>query len=148
MNFLEEDFPSIGEVKKDLELYKLHEQKEDTPSHINNEEISPYLIDIENNRSDPLLSGRIPNNEDSQDQNLRISQRGNIPRRRFEIEGESFLCASIDVDEPASYQETITSPNSEKWIVAMKDEIDSMAKNDVWELIFHLDAKQLEINGS
>ena len=81
------------------------------------------------------MSGRIPNDEDSQDPHLRRSQRGNIPRRRFEIEGESFLCASIDVDEPASYQEAITSPNSEKWIVSMKDEIDSMAKNDVWELV-------------
>ena len=65
MDFLEEDFPSIGEVKKDLELYELHEQQEDAPSHINNKEISPYLADIENSGRNPLLSGRIPNDKDS-----------------------------------------------------------------------------------
>ncbi|KAL0386518.1 UNVERIFIED_CONTAM: Retrovirus-related Pol polyprotein from transposon TNT 1-94 [Sesamum latifolium] len=66
---------------------------------------------------------------------MRRSKRGGIPRRRYEIEGESFMCASVDIDEPATYEEAVTSPNANEWITAMKEEMSSMAKNNVWELV-------------
>ncbi|KAL0391273.1 UNVERIFIED_CONTAM: Retrovirus-related Pol polyprotein from transposon TNT 1-94 [Sesamum latifolium] len=65
---------------------------------------------------------------------MRRSKRGGIPRRRYEIEGESFMCASVDIDEP-TYEEAVTSPNANEWITAMKEEMSSMAKNNVWELV-------------
>ena len=68
---------------------------------------------------------------------VRRSECGTIPRRHFEIEGESFICDSLDLDEPASHE----------WIVAMRDEMDSMAKNQVWEL-FRLGARPLETSES
>ncbi|KAL0373354.1 UNVERIFIED_CONTAM: Retrovirus-related Pol polyprotein from transposon TNT 1-94, partial [Sesamum radiatum] len=44
------------------------------------------------------------------------------------------MCASVDIDEPATY-EAVTSPNANGWITAMKEEMSSMAKNNVWELV-------------
>ncbi|KAK2448130.1 secreted RxLR effector protein [Trifolium repens] len=38
-------------------------------------------------------------------------------------------------DEPVTYQEAITGPESEKWLEAMKSEIDSMYTNQVWNLV-------------
>ena len=37
--------------------------------------------------------------------------------------------------EPTSVKEVMNSPNKEKWEDAMKDELKSLQKNDVWELV-------------
>ena len=41
----------------------------------------------------------------------------------------------MDHDEPASYQEVISSPDSDRWLEAMKSEMQSMYDNQVWTLI-------------
>ena len=41
----------------------------------------------------------------------------------------------MDHDEPASYQEAISSPDSDRWLEAMKFEMQSMYDNQVWTLI-------------
>ena len=41
---------------------------------------------------------------------------------------------SIDND-PISFSDSINDDNSDKWLDAMKDELKSMAHNDVWDLI-------------
>jgi hypothetical protein len=41
----------------------------------------------------------------------------------------------MDQDESVTYQEAITSPESEKWLEAMKSEMDSMYTNQVWTLV-------------
>ena len=41
----------------------------------------------------------------------------------------------VDQSEPTSYQEAINSPDSEKWLEAMKSEMQSMYDNQVWTLI-------------
>ncbi|KAL0421930.1 UNVERIFIED_CONTAM: Retrovirus-related Pol polyprotein from transposon TNT 1-94 [Sesamum latifolium] len=95
-----------------------------------------YPVIDEDNESDPKLSGSCSLEEhNSQNPQMRRSKRGGIPRRRYEIEGESFMCASVDIDEPATYEEAVTSPNANEWITAMKEEMSSMAKNNVWELV-------------
>ncbi|KAK8572033.1 hypothetical protein V6N12_028096 [Hibiscus sabdariffa] len=38
-------------------------------------------------------------------------------------------------DEPKTYQETVSSPYSEKWLEAMRSEMDSMSNNQVWTLV-------------
>ena len=38
-------------------------------------------------------------------------------------------------DEPTSYKEAMEGPESEKWLEAMKSEIDSMYTNKVWTLV-------------
>lgn len=66
---------------------------------------------------------------------IRRSARGRIPRRYFHIEEDVFFCTPSEIEEPTSYEEAITSPNKEEWINAMKEEMDSMSKNKVWELV-------------
>jgi len=41
----------------------------------------------------------------------------------------------LEVDEPTSFQEAVDSPNHKEWMDAMKDEMDSMARNKIWELV-------------
>ena len=38
-------------------------------------------------------------------------------------------------DEPANYKEAVEGPESEKWLEAMRSEIDSMYANKVWTLV-------------
>ncbi|KAG8501099.1 hypothetical protein CXB51_003178 [Gossypium anomalum] len=41
----------------------------------------------------------------------------------------------IDQDEPRTYQEAVASLDSEKWLEAMRSEMDSMYENQVWTLV-------------
>ncbi|KAL0386489.1 UNVERIFIED_CONTAM: Retrovirus-related Pol polyprotein from transposon TNT 1-94 [Sesamum latifolium] len=136
VDFLEEDFPSISEVKGNLELYELRDPQGGASITVEGETPRSYPVIDEDNESDPKLSGSCSLEEhNSQNPQMRRSKRGGIPRRRYEIEGESFMCASVDIDEPATYEEAVTSPNANEWITAMKEEMSSMAKNNVWELV-------------
>ena len=41
----------------------------------------------------------------------------------------------LDHDEPTNYEEAMMSPDSAKWLEAMKSEMGSMYDNKVWTLI-------------
>ena len=41
----------------------------------------------------------------------------------------------LDHDEPTNYEEAMMSPDSDKWLEAMKSEIGSMYENKVWTLV-------------
>ncbi|KAK9043188.1 hypothetical protein V6N11_071535 [Hibiscus sabdariffa] len=41
----------------------------------------------------------------------------------------------VDQDEPKTYQEAVSSPDSEKWLEAMRSKMDSMSENQVWTLV-------------
>ena len=41
----------------------------------------------------------------------------------------------LDHDEPMNYEEAMISPNSDKWLEAMKSHIGSMYENKVWTLV-------------
>jgi hypothetical protein len=41
----------------------------------------------------------------------------------------------LDNDEPTNYEEAMMSPDSGKWLEAMKSELGSMSKNQVWTLV-------------
>ena len=41
----------------------------------------------------------------------------------------------LDNDEPANYEEAMMSPDSDKWLGAMKSEMESMYENQVWTLV-------------
>jgi hypothetical protein len=45
----------------------------------------------------------------------------------------------LDKDEPTTYEEAMVGPDSEKWLGAMKSEIESMHVNQVWNYwLIHL----------
>ncbi|KAK8562295.1 hypothetical protein V6N12_010379 [Hibiscus sabdariffa] len=62
-------------------------------------------------------------------------------RERHEPERYGFLVTThgdvilVDHDEPKTYQEVVSSPDSEKWLEAMRSEMDSMSDNQVWTLV-------------
>ncbi|KAK8606395.1 hypothetical protein V6N13_030678 [Hibiscus sabdariffa] len=62
-------------------------------------------------------------------------------RERHEPERYGFLVTThgdvilVDQDEPKTYQEAVASPDSEKWLEAMRSEMDSMSENQVWTLV-------------
>src|SRR3954466_15232400 len=41
----------------------------------------------------------------------------------------------VENSEPANYEEAMMSPDSEKWLEAMKSELGSMSENQVWTLV-------------
>uniref|UniRef100_A0A2N9FG52 Integrase catalytic domain-containing protein n=1 Tax=Fagus sylvatica TaxID=28930 RepID=A0A2N9FG52_FAGSY len=93
VEFMENDFPSKGDVGQSLELYEMVESWDDTPA------------------TNPGDSGR------------EITLR------------ESFISAAQDDTEPRSYDEAMSSPACNEWMTAMKDEMESMRTNQVWELV-------------
>ena len=55
----------------------------------------------------------------------------------------------LDHDKPTNYEEAMMSPDSDKWLEAMKSKIGSMYDNKVWILVGLPDDRQaIEINGS
>ncbi|KAK8690580.1 hypothetical protein V6N13_074112 [Hibiscus sabdariffa] len=62
-------------------------------------------------------------------------------RERHEPERYGFLVTThgdvilVDQDEPKTYQEAVANPDSEKWLEAMRSEMDSMSENQVWILV-------------
>ena len=52
----------------------------------------------------------------------------------------------LDHDEPTNYEEAMMSPDSAKWLEAMKSEMGSMYENKVWTLIdLPIDQRAIEI---
>ncbi|KAK8652200.1 hypothetical protein V6N13_061222 [Hibiscus sabdariffa] len=76
------------------------------------------------------------NSTDLETQPLRRST-----RERHEPERYGFLVTThgdvilVDQDESKTYQEAVSSPDSEKWLEAMRSEMDSMSENQVWTLV-------------
>ncbi|KAL4323722.1 hypothetical protein GQ457_11G027280 [Hibiscus cannabinus] len=53
-----------------------------------------------------------------------------------EVKKAKAVGASVsDQVEPKTYQEVVASPDSEKWLEAMRSEMDSMSENQVWTLV-------------
>ena len=56
---------------------------------------------------------------------------------RTRVVRESFLeVMLLDHDEPTNYEEAMMSPDSAKWLEAMRSEMRSMYENKVWTLIY------------
>ena len=54
----------------------------------------------------------------------------------------------LDHDEPTNYEEAMMSPDSAKWLEAMKSEMGSMYENKVWTLVELPDDQQATENKS
>jgi hypothetical protein len=126
IDFIETDFPSIGDANRDLNLYELEEDEGTLPSSSEGGGLVLRPVIAED-------SGSITLNQDSQAP--RVSSRGHIPRCHFEIEGNVLQCDAKDVDEPASFSEALHSSDRDEWMTAMQEEMSSMDKNNFWELV-------------
>ena len=48
---------------------------------------------------------------------------------------EEASVAVSDIEEPKTIEEALTGLNSKQWSIATKEEIDSLSKNETWELV-------------
>jgi hypothetical protein len=119
IDFIETDFPNIGDANKDLGLYELEEDEGTLPSSSEGGGLIPHLVIAEDSGSGLQPSESITLAQDSQVR--RVSSRGHIPRRHFEIEGNVLLSDAKDVDEPASFNEALHSPDRNEWMTAMQE---------------------------
>ncbi|KAK8554259.1 hypothetical protein V6N12_031225 [Hibiscus sabdariffa] len=116
--FLEKDFLSYNGNGRNIELKEVQQQQVHEPEV----EETPQVVE--------------GNSTDLETQPLRRST-----RERHEPERYGFLVTThgdiilVDQDEPKTYQEVVSSPDSEKWLEAMKYEMDSMLENQVWTLV-------------
>ncbi|KAK8499447.1 hypothetical protein V6N12_012501 [Hibiscus sabdariffa] len=116
--FLEKDFLSSKEDRRNIELEEVQQRQDTEP------EVERFSQTVE---------------ENSTDLDTRPLRRST--RERHEPERYGFLVTThgevilVDHDEPKTYQEVVLSPNSEKWLEAMRSEMDSMSDNQVWTLV-------------
>ncbi|KAK8631738.1 hypothetical protein V6N13_028518 [Hibiscus sabdariffa] len=116
--FLEKEFLSSKRDRRNIELEEVQQQQVTEPEV---EQISQIVEE---------------NSTNLETQPLRRST-----RERHEPERYGFLVTShgdvilVDQDEPKTYQEAVSSPDSEKWLEAMRSEMDSMSSNQVWTLV-------------
>ncbi|KAK8544913.1 hypothetical protein V6N13_123221 [Hibiscus sabdariffa] len=116
--FLEKEFLSNKGSGRNIELEEVQQQQVHEPEV---EEISQVVEE---------------NSTDLETQPMRRST-----RERHEPERYGFLVTThgdvilVDQDEPKTYQEAVSSPDSEKWLNAMRSEMVSMSKKQVWILV-------------
>ncbi|KAL4368402.1 hypothetical protein GQ457_05G022260 [Hibiscus cannabinus] len=116
--FLEKEFLTNSGKGRNIELKEVQQQQDIEPEV---EEISQVVEE---------------NPTDLETQPLRRST-----RERHEPERYGFLVTThgdiilVDQDESKTYQEAVASPDSEKWLEAMRSEMDSMSDNQVWTLV-------------
>ncbi|KAK8538769.1 hypothetical protein V6N12_034477 [Hibiscus sabdariffa] len=116
--FLEKEFLTNSGKGRNIELKEVQQQQVIEP------EVEGISQAVEENPTD------------LETQPLRRSS-----RERHEPERYGFLVTThgdvilVDQDEPKTYQEAVASPDSEKWLEAMRSEMDSMLENQVWTLV-------------
>ena len=76
----------------------------------------PYLLEKRGGTSGPLSlreRGRdfSPSQTENEGPRIPRTERGRIPQRYFQIEEEIFICTTMGVEESASYQQAVGSPN-------------------------------------
>ena len=93
----------------------------------------------------PTLVSEEPNDDDHQvsDQVTTEPRRSSRIRSAPKWYGNPVLeVMLLDHDEPTNYEEAMMSPDSVKWLEAMKSEIGSMYENKVWTLVDLPDDRQ------
>ena len=136
--FLEEDFPRRGEIDKDTHFYEMEDPEVSEGvriiySPLTRPDNIVSLTPLEVSGSDNLLD-HVPMEQDHEQSQPRCSNRDSIPRRHFEIEGEAFMIAH-DEEEPKTIQQVLSDRKSKEWFEAMKEEMNSMESNRVWDLV-------------
>ena len=109
---------------------------------------SPELESNSSQKSVPVIS--TPISEEANDDDHETSDQVITKPRRFsrvqsapEWYGNPILeVLLLDHDEPTNYEEAMMSPDSAKWLEAMKSEMGSMYENKVWTLIDLPDDRQ------
>jgi len=127
--FLEKVFPKTGEVEKDFQLYEMENLDYSATSH-SAENLDETFNHPRNSGSDILSFPTLMEQDHEQFQPQR-SIRELIPHHRFEIEGEAFMIALQDDEEPKTFSHALSSPKAREWIKAMEEGMESMKINQI-----------------
>ena len=67
---------------------------------------------------------------------MRHSVRVTVPPTRYGWEDDHVSFASVkETRNPSSYREAIEEDDHGKWITAMEQEMESLARNQIWTLV-------------
>ena len=107
-------------------------------SNVGNPPVVETLHNKENQLNNPPLHNEnIANNE--QEAHEEPALRRSTRERRSVISDDYVLyqieSGEWDLKEPVSYSQAMKDVNSDQWVEASKDEIDSMVKNEVWDVV-------------
>lgn len=129
--------------------FDLQESNEEAPTNQVPVLVNPSLGDLNQNilpHDNPTEENEIPQDEPAQEvvnemqeiqQPVRRSQRSRRPTN-FDDYITYLNEADLDIgkeNDPITYSDAMTCDQSSKWNEAMIDELNSMQKNDVWELV-------------
>ena len=117
--FLEKEFLRKGTSGSKIDLEEIREPEDNIEPMVETEPIPQSVEEPVQDTQVIRRSGR---------------SRSEPERYRFLVT-ESDKVEFIENDEPTSYQEAISSPDSDKWQEAMESELQSMEDNQVWNLI-------------
>ena len=117
--FLEREFISKRVSGSKICLEEVQEPQVATEPPVEIQQDSQPIVESEPPTQGPRRSGRI---------------RHEPERYGFLITDDGSMMI-VDHDEPMSYQEAVMSPDSDKWLKAMKSEMQSMYDNQVWTLV-------------
>ena len=128
--FLEREFISKRSSGSKVNLEEIQDPQVNTEPNENGEGVQPISTDEVATVTEPVGE---PESEP-------VTQIRRSARTRNEPERYGFLVTSendliVHGDEPTSYQEAMASSDFEKWLEAMKSEMQSMYDNQVWTLI-------------
>ena len=108
------------------------------------DEIIVTYLELESSSSQKLVPMMpTPTREEANDNGHETSDQVTIkPRRSTRARSAPEWCGNpilevmlLDHDKPTNYEEAMMSPDSAKWLEAMKSEMRSMYENKVWTLI-------------
>ena len=135
-HIIEDDFFNIDEAKKDLELYELQELVGVTPSFGEGEELESHPRSANDSGSNLPPSGNDTTRKEWLTMiSLAQKRTSNYSPSSFKIEGDLFVCALSDLDEPASYKEPLNSPASNDWLLLWEMRWVLWQGTKVWELV-------------
>ena len=97
---------------------------------------------------EPLPVTTTPISEEANDDDHETSEQVSTePRRSTRVRSapewyDNPILELLDHGKPTNYEEAMMSPDSAKWLEAMKSEMGSMYENKVWTLVDFLDDRQ------
>lgn len=117
-----------------LELYETLPASDNAPSPKIEDERGEEVAPPHSHRASDMEEEAVQQAEEAIQP--RRSMRTPAPRRRFDIDqGGIFLAAQEGVTEPRTVAEALSGSDAKEWIGAMQEEMDSMRKNQVWDLV-------------
>lgn len=106
-------------------------------------------------KADPFVENKAAEIQDSQQTNLQSYQLARDRSRRqikapvrygyVDLIAYALMSAEdMPSEEPASYSEAIKSEKCDRWIEAMKEEVNSLHRNQTWTLVLNPGDKKLQ----